>query len=176
MSPGKAPPEEATEPVTPDAANTSIGVNGSAKVKSVRTPAPEPIIKTPSVVGFFSKIDKQKRLESMQKELQALDATPKRNKRKEITEITVEDSSSPGLKKSRAEVEQQEKTSAASSHTSASDTLQATIDAVATSTTPSTQTAAASTPQSLSTASSTPVKSEKKARRINLITLMKPKE
>lgn len=64
VTPGKAPPETEAEPVTPDA----------PVVSSIKTPS----VVTPSVVTFFRKIPKQKRLQTIQKELEQLKSTPKR--------------------------------------------------------------------------------------------------
>ena len=178
VSPGKY--DGPTEPVTPDAAIASAanGTSSATRGKAAKT-APEPIIKTPSVVSFFSKVTKQKRLESMQKELQELDSTPKGNKRKEIAEVTLDDSTPSDNKKLCSETQQDRSTPSlmtpASERTKMTvDHVTEAIDAVAKQTLPS------SPPKSevvtVCSSNGTPVKSEKKPRRINLITLMKPKD
>lgn len=185
VSPGKG--EDVPEPVTPDASlvpsSTANGTSSAAKAKTVKT-APEPIIKTPSVVSFFSKVTKQKRLEYMQKELQELDNTPKRNKRKEIAEVTLDDSNPSDNKKSLGEEDESRLTPTTMTPASPErappgmsiDPISETIEAVASGPLASTPTKPEVVTETASQMNGTPVKSEKKPRRINLITLMKPKD
>lgn len=130
VSPGKADGDgvSAAEPATPEAGSAGATVaNGASATKTGKSATPklppEPIVKTPSVVSFFSKVTKEKQLESMEKALQELDSTAKAGKKRAISEVTLDDSSE----------------------------------------------AAPASPK-------TPVKTDKKPRRINLITLMKPKD
>jgi WD40 repeat protein len=58
-----------------------LTANSSQEETSVEPPAPEVFIKTPSVGQFFSKLSREERMENVEKELQALDSTPKQPRR-----------------------------------------------------------------------------------------------
>lgn len=121
----------------------------------------------------------------MQKQLLELDSTPKGSKRKEIVEVCLEDSNPSDSKKSRCETETRDQQQDTSVITQPSgngeemmvDHVAEAIDAVARGPpSPSPLTPLKSEVMLEPATNGTPVKSEKKPRRINLITLMKPKD